>query len=59
VVKEIQRINEKEARLGSTTSWHDAYKDSAYIFIGACVSGVGGCVTCELTSCLQAAWMGA
>ncbi|KAI8320177.1 hypothetical protein GQ54DRAFT_238811, partial [Martensiomyces pterosporus] len=36
VVQEIRRINELESRLGSeaTASWHDQYKDSAYIFIG-------------------------
>ncbi|KAJ2410466.1 RNA-binding protein Cwf29 [Coemansia sp. RSA 2531] len=37
VVQEIRRINENEARRGSsggTASWHDEYKDSAYIFVG-------------------------
>ncbi len=36
VVKEIQRINEKEALLGLSgkASWHDKYKDSAYVFVG-------------------------
>ncbi|KAJ2088985.1 RNA-binding protein Cwf29 [Coemansia sp. RSA 986] len=34
VVQEIRRINENEQRLGSTASWHDEYKDSAYIFVG-------------------------
>ncbi|KAJ2746450.1 RNA-binding protein Cwf29 [Coemansia sp. BCRC 34301] len=36
VVQEIRRINENESRqgLGSTASWHDEYKDSAYIFAG-------------------------
>ncbi|KZT62104.1 hypothetical protein CALCODRAFT_479303 [Calocera cornea HHB12733] len=34
VVKEIQRINERELQLGNQGSWHDQYKDSAYIFIG-------------------------
>ncbi|KZO94854.1 hypothetical protein CALVIDRAFT_565260 [Calocera viscosa TUFC12733] len=34
VVKEIQRINDRELQLGSQGSWHDQYKDSAYIFIG-------------------------
>ncbi|KAJ1720656.1 RNA-binding protein Cwf29 [Coemansia erecta] len=37
VVDEIRRINAREAQLGSGasgTSWHDEYKDSAYIFIG-------------------------
>ncbi|KAJ2812324.1 RNA-binding protein Cwf29 [Coemansia furcata] len=37
VVQEIRRINERESRQGSsgsTASWHDEYKDSAYIFVG-------------------------
>ncbi|KAJ2081686.1 RNA-binding protein Cwf29 [Coemansia sp. RSA 988] len=36
VVQEIRRINQNELRLGlnSTASWHDEYKDSAYIFVG-------------------------
>ncbi|KAJ1928460.1 RNA-binding protein Cwf29 [Tieghemiomyces parasiticus] len=38
VVKEIQRINRAEARRNpsgtGSGSWHDAYRDSAYIFIG-------------------------
>ncbi|EJU06115.1 RNA-binding domain-containing protein [Dacryopinax primogenitus] len=34
VVKEIQKINEHELQLGTRGSWHDQYKDSAYIFIG-------------------------
>ncbi|KXN89471.1 RNA-binding motif protein, X-linked 2 [Leucoagaricus sp. SymC.cos] len=35
VVREINRINEAELVLGSgTASWHDDYKDSAYVFIG-------------------------
>ena len=35
VVKEINRINLKELELGvSGASWHDEYKDSAYIFVG-------------------------
>ena len=35
-VKAIQKLNETELRLGldSKTSWHDEYKDSAYIFVG-------------------------
>lgn len=43
VVKEISRINEKELLSGSGKSWHDAYKNSAYIFIGAALPerGVG------------------
>ncbi|KAJ2447511.1 RNA-binding protein Cwf29, partial [Coemansia sp. RSA 2424] len=36
VVQGIRRLNESESRqgLGSTASWHDEYKDSAYIFVG-------------------------
>ncbi|RPD66885.1 hypothetical protein L226DRAFT_498568 [Lentinus tigrinus ALCF2SS1-7] len=34
VVREINKINEKELDLGTKGSWHDDYKDSAYIFIG-------------------------
>jgi RNA-binding motif X-linked protein 2 len=37
IIKEIQRINQKEAELGiagGKGSWHDRYKDSAYIFVG-------------------------
>lgn len=35
MVKEINRINEKELELGlNGASWHDDYKDSAYIFVG-------------------------
>ncbi|KAK7049767.1 hypothetical protein VNI00_005798 [Paramarasmius palmivorus] len=34
VVKEINRINEAELKLGGTGSWHDEYKDSARIFVG-------------------------
>jgi len=36
VVKEIRRINDKEANLGLSedASWHSKYKDSAYIFVG-------------------------
>lgn len=34
-VREIQRINEKELDLApGSGSWHDEYKDSAYIFVG-------------------------
>lgn len=35
-VKAIQKINEAELRMGldAKSSWHDQYKDSAYIFIG-------------------------
>ncbi|KAH9844369.1 uncharacterized protein C8Q71DRAFT_732336 [Rhodofomes roseus] len=34
VVREINKINERELEMGATGSWHDDYKDSAYIFIG-------------------------
>ncbi|KAG6891317.1 hypothetical protein C0992_009198 [Termitomyces sp. T32_za158] len=35
VVKEINKINQLELSLGvSGASWHDEYKDSAYIFVG-------------------------
>lgn len=35
-VREIQRINERELELGlhGSGSWHDQYKDSAYIYVG-------------------------
>jgi len=35
VVREINKINEKELELGvNGASWHDEYKDSAYIYVG-------------------------
>ncbi|CAE6442451.1 unnamed protein product [Rhizoctonia solani] len=35
VVKEINAINDRELDIGSHgASWHDQYKDSAYVFIG-------------------------
>ncbi|EIN10977.1 hypothetical protein PUNSTDRAFT_63827 [Punctularia strigosozonata HHB-11173 SS5] len=35
VVREINKINQRELDLGlSGASWHDEYKDSAYIYIG-------------------------
>jgi len=34
VVREINKINERELELGISGSWHDEYKDSAYLFIG-------------------------
>ncbi|KAI0832712.1 hypothetical protein BC628DRAFT_1309184, partial [Trametes gibbosa] len=34
VVREINKINERELDLGTKGSWHDDYKDSAYIFVG-------------------------
>ena len=35
-VKAVQKINEAELQLGvgSKSSWHDQYKESAYVFIG-------------------------
>ncbi|WWC91604.1 uncharacterized protein L201_006550 [Kwoniella dendrophila CBS 6074] len=33
-IKEINRINERELQLGVKGSWHDEYKDSAYVFVG-------------------------
>ncbi|WVR07778.1 hypothetical protein IAU60_004821 [Kwoniella sp. DSM 27419] len=33
-IREINRINERELQLGVKGSWHDEYKDSAYVFIG-------------------------
>jgi len=34
-VKEINNINQRELELGvSGASWHDEYKDSAYLFVG-------------------------
>eukprot|EP00730_Choanoeca_flexa_P012703 TRINITY_DN4541_c0_g1_i1.p1 TRINITY_DN4541_c0_g1~~TRINITY_DN4541_c0_g1_i1.p1 ORF type:complete len:318 (+),score=80.78 TRINITY_DN4541_c0_g1_i1:111-1064(+) len=34
VIKEIEKLNEKELTIGDGKSWHDVYQDSAYIFIG-------------------------
>ncbi|KAF9238824.1 hypothetical protein BU15DRAFT_75044 [Melanogaster broomeanus] len=34
VVREINKINERELEIGTSASWHDEYKDSAYIFVG-------------------------
>ena len=36
VVREINRINEREAKVGleSDASWHAQYKDSAYVYVG-------------------------
>ncbi|SCV70256.1 BQ2448_1650 [Microbotryum intermedium] len=31
---EIKRINSKQLELGEAGSWHDQYKDSAYIYVG-------------------------
>ncbi|KAI1321144.1 hypothetical protein EDD11_007710, partial [Mortierella claussenii] len=36
VVKEIQRLNDREANLSTSASgsWHEQYKDSAHVFVG-------------------------
>ncbi|KAJ3487730.1 hypothetical protein NLI96_g3342 [Meripilus lineatus] len=34
VVREINKINQLELDLGTKGSWHDDYKDSAYIYVG-------------------------
>lgn len=35
VIKEIQKLNEKELERGTKEgSWHDQYKDSAWVFVG-------------------------
>ncbi|KDE05723.1 hypothetical protein MVLG_03957 [Microbotryum lychnidis-dioicae p1A1 Lamole] len=33
-IQEIKRINAKQLDLGEGGSWHDQYKDSAYIYVG-------------------------
>ncbi|TGZ39336.1 RNA-binding motif protein, X-linked 2 [Temnothorax longispinosus] len=33
-VKNIKKLNEQELRGRNKTSWHDQYKDSAWIFVG-------------------------
>lgn len=33
-VKNITKLTEQELRSGNKTSWHDQYKDSAWIFFG-------------------------
>uniref|UniRef100_A0A8D8WHR7 RNA-binding motif protein, X-linked 2 n=1 Tax=Cacopsylla melanoneura TaxID=428564 RepID=A0A8D8WHR7_9HEMI len=33
-VKNIKKLSEQELNSGSKTSWHDQYKDSAWIFVG-------------------------
>ena len=35
-MKAIQKLNETELRLGLDTkkSWHEQYRDSAYVFVG-------------------------
>ncbi|OWZ36246.1 RNA-binding domain-containing protein, X-linked 2 [Cryptococcus neoformans c45] len=33
-IREINRINERELELGVKGSWHDEYKESAYIYVG-------------------------
>ncbi|KIY66719.1 hypothetical protein CYLTODRAFT_377362 [Cylindrobasidium torrendii FP15055 ss-10] len=34
VVREINKINEAELKMGISGSWHDEYKESAYVFVG-------------------------
>ncbi|KAF7967989.1 hypothetical protein HWV62_9111 [Athelia sp. TMB] len=34
VVREINKINQAELDLGVNGSWHDEYKDSAYVYVG-------------------------
>ncbi|KIM76389.1 hypothetical protein PILCRDRAFT_77894, partial [Piloderma croceum F 1598] len=34
VVREINHINQRELELGVNGSWHDEYKDSAYVYVG-------------------------
>ncbi|SGY15111.1 BQ5605_C013g07249 [Microbotryum silenes-dioicae] len=36
--QEIKRINAKQLDLGEGGSWHDQYKDSAYIYVGVDIS---------------------
>jgi len=33
-VKNIKKLGERELQGNNKTSWHDQYKDSAWIFIG-------------------------
>lgn len=33
-IKNIKKLNEQELQSRNKTSWHDQYKDSAWIFIG-------------------------
>ena len=35
-IKNLQKLNQRELELGLTNkkSWHDKYKDSAWIFVG-------------------------
>jgi len=39
-IREIDRINQKQLELGDQGSWHDDYKDSAYIFVGGIPYGL-------------------
>ena len=34
MTRAVERLNERELQQGAGKSWHDDYKDSAYIFIG-------------------------
>ncbi len=59
VVKEINRINQKELELGlNGASWHDEYKGSAYIFAGGLpvdltegdvITIFSQCVSCDVS----------
>jgi len=40
VVKEINAINQRELESGGSGSWHDEYKDSAYVFVGGLPFGL-------------------
>lgn len=33
-IRHIQKLNEEELKSGTTASWHDQYKDSAYVNVG-------------------------
>lgn len=55
VVKEINRINEREAALGldDRGSWHDQYRDSAWIYIGGLPYELTeGDVLCVFSQCV-------
>ncbi|KAA1101531.1 hypothetical protein PGT21_023677 [Puccinia graminis f. sp. tritici] len=39
-IKATKAINEQELKLGIKASWHDDYKDSAYIYIGGLDTGL-------------------
>lgn len=33
-MKNVTKLSEQDLKLGSKSSWHDQYKDSAWIFVG-------------------------